>query len=84
MTEFFALCAHARDRKKFVEPARLFGPRVAVGVGAAGEPEHRGGVPLRAERSEILAGRRRSGRAGTIVLCAFSADALNLSGKAVF
>ena len=42
---------------------RLVGFRVALGVGATDEPEHRGRVPLRAERSEILASRRWSGLA---------------------
>jgi hypothetical protein len=39
--------------RDLVEPTRLLGVRVAVGVCAADEPEHRGRLPLRAERSEI-------------------------------
>jgi len=49
--------------RDFVEPVCLLGFRVAVGVGAADEPRHGGRVPFRAERSEILAGWRRSGLA---------------------
>src|SRR5437868_2924489 len=41
-------------------PCRL-GLRVAVGVGAADEPEHRRDMPFGAERPEILARRRRPG-----------------------
>src|SRR5262249_36517224 len=48
-------------RRDLVEPACLLGFRVAVGVGAANEPEHGGCVPFRAERSEILAGWSRPG-----------------------
>src|SRR6516162_6456935 len=58
--------ARALIGRDLVEPARLLGFRVAVGVGAADKPEHGGRVPLRTERSKVLAGRRRSGLAHSV------------------
>src|SRR5689334_20874519 len=46
---------------ELIEPARLLGLRVDVGVGPADEPEHGRNVPLGPERSEVLARRRGPG-----------------------
>ena len=47
--------------RKFIEPTGFLGLCVHIGIGAAHEPKHGGNVPLGSERSEILAGWRRSG-----------------------